>query len=207
MASPSPYVGCVPGEFVAEAVEPPLIDERTQPFAWVTWLGRAFRATPDHFEHSVSVWHGARQLRFRTGGWLEPERADLLELAALLHDVGRAIDPAELEPHGVVGARFLDSVGLRSISALVAHHSGAEHAGALRGCASVHDWTVDDVELLNLLSYLDQTTGPRGEPVSLDERRAEKRARLGSGAGQLVVFDTLLPALERTERLIGAHTT
>lgn len=177
----------------------------SQASSWVAWLGEAFRSTPHHFDHSLTVWTRARQLRLQTGTWLGPDRGGLLELAALLHDVGRAIDPEEHEPHGVVGARFADNIGLTAIAPLVAHHSGAGHAGAPRRCDVVQGWAVDDVELLHLLSYLDQTTGPRGGRVSLDERRIEKRARLGADARQLVVFDALFPCLERTQRLIARH--
>jgi HD superfamily phosphodiesterase len=51
--------------------------------------------------------------------------SERLELAALLHDVGKALDPDDTEPHGFVGAKLLDSLGLHDVAPLVAHHSGA----------------------------------------------------------------------------------
>lgn len=141
--------------------------------------------------HSRAVWHrvaSGRRLELR---WLDDERFETLELAALLHDVGRAIDPANLEPHGFVGARFLDSIGLADVAPLVAHHSGAREEARDRGVAHLDVWQPDRV-LLEVLTYVDRTTGPRGESITLGERRADLVARYGIGSAPVRWFDETL---------------
>jgi hypothetical protein len=114
--------------------------------------------------------------------WLDAERRQRLELAALLHDVGRSIDPEDTEPHGFVGARFLDDLGLVDVAPLVAHHSGARLEAVARGMAGRDRWTVDEPDLLALLTFLDRTTSATGQPVSVTKRRDDLVARFGTGS-------------------------
>jgi predicted HD phosphohydrolase len=115
--------------------------------------------------------------------------ADRLELAALLHDVGRALDPRNSEPHGFVGARFLDACGLDDVAPLVAHHSGAQLEAAARGMTDLDRWITIEPDLLHVLTFLDRTTSASGERVSLAERRLDIAVRYGADSRQVEIFD------------------
>lgn len=183
---------------LAELTGPP-----REPVSWLRWLADAFRATPHRFRHLHAVWQRAVELRRLGLPWLEPAMSERLELAALLHDVGRALDPDNSEPHGFVGARLLDSVGLGDIAPLVAHHSGARFEAAARGMSCRDQWNDDEPDLLAMLTFLDRTTSATGEPVSLAERRRDIAIRHGDGSLQLRIFDATLPEIRRAEELLG----
>lgn len=126
---------------------------------------------------------------------------ETLELAALLHDVGRALDPDNTEPHGFVGARFLDAIGLHDVAPLVAHHSAAQIEAADRGMSHLDVWQSDG-ELLAILTYLDRTTSASGEPVTFDERRASTAERYGATSAQIRWFDESLPVARHGATLL-----
>ena len=170
-------------------------DDIDVPASWVPWLEQAFGGSPGRFHHVHAVWQRAVELRRFGLPWIDGQRADRLELAALLHDIGRALDPTDAEPHGFVGARFLDEVGLSAIAPLVAHHSGACHEAAARGMAHLDRWVDDDPDLAVVLTYLDRTTSPTGERVSLTARRDGLVRRYGEESVQVTGFDATLPEL------------
>jgi len=159
---------------------------------WLHWLDEAFAATPSRTWHSRAVWHRIASARRHELRDLGSERFAALELAALLHDLGRAIDPGNTEPHGFVGARFLDDIGLDDVAPLVAHHSGAREEARDRGVGHLDVWT-SDPELLALLTYVDRTTAPNGDPVTIDERRTELVGRYGDTGAPVRWFDETLP--------------
>ena len=101
------------------------------PRSWIDWLREA--STALRFAHVHTVWQRATEVRAAGHEWLDDPRADRLVLAALLHDIGRVLDPADTEPHGFVGGRYLDELGLGDVAPLVAHHSGARFEAAARG--------------------------------------------------------------------------
>ena len=172
---------------------------------WLHWLDEAFAATPDRLWHSRSVWNRVANARRHELRWLPGPSFEILELAALLHDVGRAIDPSDTEPHGFVGAAFLDAVGLTDVAPLVAHHSGGRTEALERGLAHLDVWSSDD-DLRALLTYVDRTTSPKGDSVTLDERRAELAVRYGAEAPQLRWFDASLADAQRGARLFSSDT-
>jgi hypothetical protein len=116
-----------------------------------------------------AVWQRAVDLRSLDLPWLDPAMARRLELAALLHDVGRALDSDNTEPHGFVGARFLDAVGLDDVAPLVAHHSGARIEAVQRHMPDRDLWVCTEPDLLAVLTFLDRTTSPTGERVTLTD--------------------------------------
>jgi hypothetical protein len=181
---------------------PPRLDLRA-PGTWLHWLDEAFAANPNRLWHSRAVWHRIATARRHELRWLGDEQADTLELAALLHDVGRALDPSDSEPHGFVGGAFLDAVGLRDVAPLVAHHSGSRSEARDRGCSHLDMWTSDD-DLRSLLTYVDRTTGPSGESVTLAERRAEIAARFGADAQPVRWFDESLVDTQRGAQLFSS---
>lgn len=135
--------------------------------------------------------------------WLEADRAATLTLAALLHDVGRWLDPDDAEPHGIVGARLLEAAGRPDAAALVAHHSGGRFEARLRGHDGIDSWPRPDPELHAVLAYLDRTTSPSGDEVSFAERRQDLVNRYGPSSVNVVVFDLALPEAYRGRLLIG----
>lgn len=185
--------------------EPVLTGPLREPTSWLTWLEDAFAASPRRFDHVRAVWQRAVELRQLELAWLEPSRSERLELAALLHDVGRALDPDNTEPHGFVGARFLDSVGLGDVAPLVAHHSGAQLEAAARGMSDLDQWFCSDPDLLAVLTFLDRTTSPTGQRVSLANRRAELANRYGHSSPQLHRFDAILPDVSRGQMLLDTQ--
>jgi hypothetical protein len=182
---------------------PSLTGPVDEPSSWLTWLCHAFEATPDRFRHSVAVWQRAVDLGGRRLPWLGPAMADRLELAALLHDVGRALDPHDTEPHGFAGARFLDEVGLAEAAPLVAHHSGARTEARERGMSDRDQWSDAEPDLLAVLTLLDRTTSETGERVTVAQRRDGVVARYGPGSLNVRVFDATVLDLRRAEQLLG----
>jgi hypothetical protein len=169
------------------------------------WLTEAFSSTPDRFHHVHEVWQRAVDVRRAVPPWLTPGMADRLELAALLHDVGRVVDPGTGEPHGFVGARFLDGLGLDDIAPLVAHHSGAQLEAAARGMTGRDRWITTEPDLLHVLTYLDRTTSPSGERVSLAQRRHDMAIRYGADSRQIRIFDETMPDMLLARQLLGTR--
>ena len=171
---------------------------------WLHWLDEAFASRPSRLWHSRSVWHRVAHARRHELRWLDADRFETLELAALLHDIGHALDPYDVEPHALVGARFLDELGLHDVAPLVAHHSGGALEAADRGLPYDGRWGADG-DLVALLTHVDRTTSPRGDSVTLDERRAELAARYGADAAQLRWFDASLVDARRGAILFSGN--
>ena len=57
-----------------------------------------------------------------------------------------------------------------------------------RGVAHLDMWQADQV-LVEVLTYVDRTTGPHGESITLDERRADLVARYGIDGSPVRWFD------------------
>lgn len=189
---------------VPNAVQfPELTGPVREPTSWMRWLAEVFAATPHRYQHLCTVWQRAVELRSFDLAWLEPAMSDRLELAALLHDVGKALDPADTEPHGFVGAKLLDSLGLHDIAPLVAYHSGARLEAEARGMADQDRWNNDEPDLLAMLTFLDRTTSASGGVVTLAQRRSDIAARLGDGSLQLRIFDATMPDVIRAQELFG----
>lgn len=192
-----------------DRVDPVLSGPIRHPDSWIGWLrDDAFADRPQRFEHLHAVWSTARQVRTLGLPWYDPVKAERLELAALLHDVGRALDPHDTEPHGFVGARFLDGLGLHDVAPLVAHHSAARFEAELRGMSHLDEWHVAEPELLQLLTLIDRTTDGRGQRVRLDQRRADIERRYGRLSRHVRNFDASLPDVDAAIALLGerAHS-
>ncbi|MEI7548144.1 MAG: HD domain-containing protein [Actinomycetota bacterium] len=182
----------------------PVASRRRDVSCWLAFVQEAFAKVPGRGWHSRVVWQ-------RVVGWRR-ELAELpaadratLELAALLHDIGRAIDPLDLEPHAVVGAQFLDDIGLTDVAPLVAHHSGARLEAAARGMEHLDRWRHADPVLQPLLDYADRTVNSRGQMVTLDQRRDDLTSRFGAASPQVVRFELLLPDAQATEAWLAAR--
>ncbi len=104
--------------------------------------------------------------------------ADLLIAAALLHDVGYAPSLNRLGFHAVDGARFLRAQGQERLARLVAHHSGARFEAQERALVKeLAAFPVEDGPVMDALTFADMTTGPAGQPMTLEERIEEVQRR------------------------------
>ena len=115
-----------------------------------------------------------------------------------------SLDPDQHQPHALVGAAFLADLGLDDVAPLVAHHSGARFEAGLLGIAIPGAWDPDP-RLLDILTFLDRTTGPDGRVVSLDQRRAELVARFGVESARVRFHDLSVPSAGRGRTLLGSE--
>lgn len=158
-------------------------------------------AAPSRWCHVQGVARQARTLRMVAG----PD-AELLEAAAVLHDVGYAPDLAEAGFHPLDGARFLRTLEAPSrLVNLVAHHSYALLEARLRGIESqLTEFPDEGITVVrDALWYCDLTTTPHGERTSAPARMAEIKRRYGpdSLVAQFITEagPELLAAINRTE--------
>ncbi|MGV9213842.1 HDIG domain-containing metalloprotein [Micromonospora sp. RB23] len=108
--------------------------------------------------------------------------AELLTAAAWLHDIGYAPDVADTGFHALDGARWLQRHGFGDrIAALVAHHSCAVYEADERGLrqALTNEFPREETTVSDALWYVDMTTGPDGQDLTVDQRLAEIRQRYG----------------------------
>ena len=148
-----------------------------------TWAGDLARQLleeplPRRWAHTQGVASRATSLRPILG--LD---AELIVAAAWLHDIGYAPDLIDTGFHPLDGARYLRDVegaGER-LCQLVAHHTCARIEAGERGLADklTAEFPAPDECLVEALTYCDVTTSPDGEPLDVDARLAEIRARYG----------------------------
>ena len=109
------------------------------------------------------------------------DEVDILVSAAWLHDIGYAVNVRRTGFHPLDGARHLWSTGWPSvICELVAHHSGARFVAAARRLGDdLAQFRFVENRLSDALTVADQTTGPNGKPMTVDERLADMLERHG----------------------------
>jgi putative nucleotidyltransferase with HDIG domain len=128
----------------------------------------------DRWAHVQAV---AREAH-RVAAVLPPDDGDLLVAAAYLHDIGYAPSLNQLGFHAVDGARFLRAHSQERLARLVAHHSGARFEAEERGLVDeLAAFPVEDGPVMDALIFADMTTGPVGQPMTLDERISEVQRR------------------------------
>jgi hypothetical protein len=133
---------------------------------------------PQRWVHSRGVARCASQLAKTIGN------ADLLESAAVLHDVGYAPRLASTGFHPLDGARFLRDVYEADalLVRLVANHSfallEAEERG-LRPQLQAEFPLLEDRLLVDALVWCDMTTTPGGLPTTAGQRIADIISRYG----------------------------
>ena len=109
---------------------------------------------------------------------LPDDDGEALVAAAYLHDIGYAPSLNRLGFHPVDGACFLREQGQERLARLVAHHSGARFEAEERGLVEeLAAFPVEDGPVMNALTFVDMTTGPAGQPMTLEERIGEIRHR------------------------------
>jgi hypothetical protein len=145
--------------------------------AWTIAEGMLRSTLPRRWRHSQGVW-GRSVI---AGDLLVGSGGELLEQAAVLHDVGYAPEVALTGFHPLDGARHLRSIGMdERVVSLVAHHSCAHVEAERRGLgAALGDFKPGPPVLTDCLIFCDMTTSPDGLEVTVDERLAEILARYG----------------------------
>jgi predicted hydrolase (HD superfamily) len=108
---------------------------------------------------------------------------DLVTAAAWLHDIGYSPMLVDTGFHPLDGARHLRDVECADdmLCRLVAHHSCAIVEAEERGLAEdlSREFEPARQDLADALIYCDMTTGPDGEPLSVEQRLADIQARYG----------------------------
>jgi hypothetical protein len=110
--------------------------------------------------------------------------SDLLVAAAWLHDIGYAPKLHRHRFHPVDGAEHVEEqLSAPGLAGLIAHHSGARFVAEVRGVlplmtpfAEPYFWRGP---LADALTWADQTTGPNGQRMSVEERLHEMLTRHG----------------------------
>ncbi|MBQ0850137.1 HD domain-containing protein [Streptomyces sp. BH-SS-21] len=147
---------------------------------WAYSLSEAMLSEPlpRRWAHSLGVAKRARSLSPILGA-----DAELLEAAAVLHDVGYSPAIATTGFHPLDGARFLrDQEGAdERVVRLVAHHScallEAEERGLRRDLEG--EFELERPDLVDALVYCDMTTTPDGTPTTPAARLDEIVKRYG----------------------------
>lgn len=163
---------------------------------------------PRRWAHSQGVAKRARSLSSVLGG-----DAELLEAAAVLHDIGYSPAIATTGFHPLDGARYLREYEQADerIVCLVAHHScallEAEERGLRRELES--EFELERPELVDALIYCDMTTTPDGTQTTSTDRLDEIVQRYGPDTIVYRFIQRAAPeiqgAVERVEgRLAGA---
>jgi HD domain len=132
---------------------------------------------PDRLAHSQAV---ARRAEFLTPT-VEPKYAPLLVAAAWLHDIGYAPGLRDTGFHPIDGARHLQTIGWPpAICNLVAHHSGARFvARVLRLDRQLEAYPFSQDAVSDALTVADQTIGPKGQAMTVEERMSDMLKRHG----------------------------
>ncbi|MEU6748176.1 HD domain-containing protein [Spirillospora sp. NPDC046719] len=150
--------------------------------AWASELARKHLETtlPRRWAHTQGVARLARSLASILG-----DKADLLEAAAWLHDIGYAPDLVDTGFHPLDGARYLRDAHHAGdhLCRLIAHHSCALIEARERGLdeALMSEFGTTVPTLNEALIYCDMTTSPDGNALRVEERLSEISARYGHG--------------------------
>jgi hypothetical protein len=132
---------------------------------------------PPRLQHTIGVVERARHISAAV------DRADisLLLAAAWLHDIGYAPGLHQTGFHPLDGACYLQQARWPSrLCAPVAYHSGARFIAVDLGLLNeLLHFNHERGPLEDALIYADQTTGPTGQLVTLDQRFQEMLTRHG----------------------------
>ncbi|MFD0315071.1 HD domain-containing protein [Streptomyces flavalbus] len=187
----------------------PFMDKVT--LGWARRIAEAElgESLPRRLVHSQGVAARAEEL-----GRLLGTDANLLNAAAILHDVGYAPRLAITGFHPLDGARFLrDEHGAdERLARLVANHSfallEAEERG-LREALATEFPLLDDPLLVDALVYCDMTTTPDGGRTTAQDRVAEIVGRYGADSvvGRFIrrAAPEIFSSVERVEAALAAQ--
>jgi hypothetical protein len=135
------------------------------------------RDLPERWGHSSGVARRATELAVT----VDPGERELLVVAAWLHDIGYSVALHDTGFHPLDGAAYLHQHGWpQRICGLVAHHSGALFIARAQNLDdALNRYPCEQSPVSDALTYADQTTGPQGRPMTVDQRAADMLARRG----------------------------
>jgi hypothetical protein len=133
---------------------------------------------PQRWRHTVRVAQRAEAVSITLAS---PDEADTLVSAAWLHDIGYASSVHATGFHPLDAARYLHAHDWPiELAGLVAHHSGADCIAEVRGLTgALSDFPDGPRPVADALAYADQTIGPDGQSMTLDQRFLEMLQRHG----------------------------
>jgi putative nucleotidyltransferase with HDIG domain len=157
------------------SVDPSTTGELTQ--AAHAAVDRIMAHDPQRSRHLAAVAARAAELCPA----VPPMAADTLVAAAWLHDIGYAEELRDTGFHPLDGARYLQRAGWPSaICDLVAHHSGSRFVAKAQGLEQqLREFTFVEDPVSDALTVADNTAGPDGTVMTIDERLREKALRHG----------------------------
>jgi hypothetical protein len=149
---------------------------------------------PERWRHTIGVVRRTELVRGAVGSRSDGE--DLL-IAAWLHDIGYAAALRDTGFHPLDGARHLAATGWPPrIAALVAHHSAARYVAEARGLAEqLQAFPCEQSPVSDALIYADQTVGPNGLSMNLEQRLADMIERHGPGSPNAAAHARRAPIL------------
>jgi putative nucleotidyltransferase with HDIG domain len=139
--------------------------------------GRILEDNPERLQHSTAVAARARALAITVA----LAAVDTLIAAAWLHDIGYGSGARESGFHPLDGAVYLRGTGWpEGVCALVAHHSGSRFVARVLGLDHrLREFEFIEDPLSDALTVADNTAGPNGTIMAVDERLEEKLRRHG----------------------------
>lgn len=161
---------------------------------------------PLRWQHTVGVASRAAELADLLR--LSADR-DVLVAAAWLHDIGYAPPLVDTGFHPLDGAVYIDRHGWpMRLAALVAHHSGARFVAEAHGLDdALARYVAEESVVADALTYADQTVGPRGERLSLEERFRGVLRRHGPESPTAQVRDVREAWIREVARRVEARIT
>jgi hypothetical protein len=133
---------------------------------------------PERWRHTVGVAERAAELTDTLAGEAD---ARALVAAAWLHDIGYAEQLRDTGFHPLDGGLHLRALGWPDrVACLVAHHSEAICIAEAWGLADrLAEFPREGTAVADALTYADQTIGPNGRAMEIDERLADMLRRHG----------------------------
>ena len=140
-------------------------------------IARILEDDPERLHHCAGVAARAQTLV----ATVPVSAADTLVASAWLHDIGYASRLRDSGFHPLDGAVYLRREGWPdAVSDLVAHHSGSRFVARIRGLDDrLREFEFVEDALSDALTVADNTTGPNGIAMTLDERIRDKLKRHG----------------------------
>jgi len=115
---------------------------------------------------------------------VDDDQAPFLVAAAWLHDIGYAPGLAQTGFHPIDGARHLRATGWPpALCDLVAHHSGSRFVATGRQFDDeIGEFAFQEDLITDALTVADQTAGPNGRSMTVNERIRDMLDRHGPGS-------------------------
>ena len=136
-----------------------------------------FSVDPERLQHSEAVAERAALLTAA----VHDDQAPFVVAAAWLHDIGYASALKQTGFHPLDGARHLRAAGWPpALCDLVAHHSGSRFVAAERELEQeMAEFSFHEDLVTDALTVADQTAGPHGRAMTVDDRIHDMLTRHG----------------------------